>query len=165
MLTSTTRRTTVISSAITLSTILSVLLHAVLGCCAHHDHDQQSHSVVCDSHVRANVNDPSECERQGASCQNHHEEDEFSGLDHSDCEHGCKDHHACGGANCSFTVGQRDFALELAIMLGKPSQQSLCSVHDLVLLPQPLSKVPFGISLVPPASAGERRALKQVWRL
>ena len=149
-------------SIITILTTAAVALHAMLGCCAHHDHSCQSH----ESGLAVVVQDADDHSSHG---HHHHDEEKSSGEDvGNDCGHqhdGGGHHDDCDEGECSFTSVRRSNDLELMLTFSMWCQalsdsahadalDSLLSLHSVVESPpDPLSK------------SGSARAKSQVWRL
>lgn len=143
---------------LTLSTTAAVMLHALLGCCAHHSH-------ACDTHRRgvATVADESD----HGHCHHNHEEraksDERSG------DHGGHDHHGhdgpCSEPDCSFVIAERcdDVTSVLSLLSSLPVANDAAAVTTLrgPLRQQAGAEVPSGHLFSPEPL----RAQTQVWRL
>lgn len=150
-------------SIITILTTAAVALHAMLGCCAHHDHS------CCESHGLTAVVQHADDHCAHDHGHHHHDEEKSSGEDvGNDCGHqhdGGGHHDDCDEGECSFTSVQRSNDLELMLTFSMWCQalsdsahadalDSLLSLHSVVESPpDPLSK------------SGSARAKSQVWRL
>lgn len=149
-------------SIITILTTAAVALHAMLGCCAHHDH------VCCESHgLTAVVQDSGEDCSHGHEHRHHDDDQSPSENATNDCGHQHDDGqpHSCDHGDCSFTSVQRTDDLELMLTFSMWCQTLCDAAHtdamdSLVALnlaaespPDPLSK------------SGTARAISQVWRL
>lgn len=149
-------------SIITILTTVAVAFHAMVGCCAHHDHS------CCESHgLTAAVHQADEdCSHDHGL--HHHDDANSPGEDaEDDCGHQHDGHqpHGCDGGDCSFTSVQRSNDLELMLTFSMWCQTLGDAAHadaldSLVALnfaaespPDPLSK------------SGTARAISQVWRL
>ena len=152
-------------SIITILTTAAVALHAMLGCCAHHDHS------CCETHgLTAGIHQSHDHDSHGHKHHHHDDDVDLSGEDaENDCghqhQHDGGQPHGCDEGDCNFTSVQRTSDLELMLTFAMWCQ-TLCdlahtdAMDSLVALnfaaespPDPLSK------------SGTARAISQVWRL
>lgn len=157
-------------SIITILTTAAVALHAMLGCCAHHDHSCQSHeSGLHESGLAAVVQHAHD--HSSHAHHHHHDDDESSNEDAAaagkDCghEHDGGQSHRCAEGECSFTSVQRSDDLEFMLNFSMWFQ-ALSDVADadafdsLLALHSAAESPPDPISI-----SGSGHAKLQVWRL
>ena len=155
-------------SIITILTTAAVALHAMLGCCAHHDHS------CCESHgLAAAIQQADEhCSHDHDSHgHHHHHDDRDSRGEHAanDCGHQHQDDggqpHGCDKGDCSFTSVQRTDDLELMLTFSMWCQ-TLC---DAAHADAPDSRLTLHVAAESPpdllSDSGTARAISQVWRL
>ncbi|QEG01520.1 hypothetical protein Mal15_55970 [Stieleria maiorica] len=155
-------------SIITILTTAAVALHAMLGCCAHHDHS------CCETHGLTAV-----IHQSGEHCHDHdlhgHEHHHHGDADSSsedtenDCGHQQKHDggqpHGCDEGDCSFTSVLRTSDLELMLTFSMWCQSLFDVAHtdamdSLVALNLAAESPPDPLS-----DSGTARAISQVWRL
>lgn len=151
-----------LNSIITILTTAAVALHAILGCCAHHEHSCES-----DESLQAVVDH----EASGAQCGfgHHHHNDSESPVqvDDKDCghQHDNGQPHDCDKGDCSFSSVQRSNDLELMLTFSVWCQAledtTLSDTCDSRLSPHSVADTPLG----PFSKSGSARAITQVWRL
>lgn len=90
-----------IHSILTLSTMVAVVLHALLGCCVHHEH-------ACDSHAAPMVAHASD-----HGHHNHHHDSDNSCSDESESSEEHAPHPPCEEVECSFISSARDLDVSL----------------------------------------------------
>lgn len=150
-------------SIITILTTAAVALHALLGCCAHHDHS-------CDAST-SNPNVLTVVHADDHCSHRHHHHDEgsestgegaASGCGH---EHDGGEPHGCDESDCTFTSTQRvsDVELMLAFSMWRLALGDVAHVDpvDGLLSPHSSAHAPLN----PSCLSGSGRATTQVWRL
>ncbi len=151
-------------SIISILTTAAVALHAMLGCCAHHDHS------CCDSHgLTAAVQQADEDSLHDHEHVPHHHDDSDSCGENAenDCgnQHDDGHQHDCDHGDCSFTSVQRISDVELMLTFSMWCQ-NLCdalnvdAIDRLVALNLAAESPPD-----PLWNSGTARAISQVWRL
>lgn len=155
------------SSIITILTTASIALHAMLGCCAHHDHS------CCELHgLAAAVQQADEhCSHDHDSPGRHHHDDADSSGEGAeyDCGHQHRHDggqpHGCDEGDCSFTAVQRASDLELMLTFSMWCQ----TLYDVAHADTVDSLVALNLAVESPPdplyTSGTARAISQVWRL
>ncbi|MCA9035274.1 MAG: hypothetical protein KDA91_09095 [Planctomycetaceae bacterium] len=146
---------------ITILTTTAVALHAMLGCCAHHEHSCNSHALG--SEAVAVVESESHC-----PCHHHHDDDSTTPDENSDKHDGHQHngpHEDCDEPDCSFVSVQPndDVGLTLSFSMWLPALGDAASVESLDALVT-LQAYAEGPPLATYRS-GDLRAQSQVWRL
>ena len=154
-------------SIITILTTVAVALHAMLGCCVHHDHS------CCDSHGLAAViqHADADCSHDHDSHGHHQHEDANSSGEDAENDRGHQHQHdggqphGCDEGDCSFTSVQRTSDLELMLTFSMWCQTLVDVTHadamdSLVALNLAAESPPD-----PLTDSGTARAISQVWRL
>ena len=152
-------------SIITILTTAAVALHAMLGCCAHHDHScGESHGLM------AAVEQSDEDCSHGHGHHHHHEDDDASpDAAGNDCDqqhrHDGGRPHECDEGDCSFTVVQRTSDLELMLAFSMSCQTLGDAAHTDAM--DSLVALSFAAESPPDPfwDSGTARAVSQVWRL
>ena len=148
-------------SIITILTTTAVALHAMLGCCAHHDHSCDSHALVTETVAVG--------ESESHCPFHHHHDDESTTPDEDSDDHDGHQHDGphddCDEPNCSFVSVQPndDVGLILSSSLWLPALGDAASVESLdalSLVQASAESPPVGLY-----SSGDLRAQSQVWRL
>jgi hypothetical protein len=143
-----------------LLTLLSVLFHAGMGCCAHHDH----YSAVGTSDPP--VNRTTEAERSfTCSCAHHRDDDHSSGVNDSEsgddscpCGHShsdCTDH--CAWLTASKVQVPADHVVVLPETMTNYGLSNMAATLAVISV--------NGDSLLTSHSGDSLRAVTQVWRL
>ncbi|MEM8669281.1 MAG: hypothetical protein AAGG48_17290 [Planctomycetota bacterium] len=155
-------------SIITILTTVAVAFHAMVGCCAHHDHS------CCESHGLTAVVQHSDdhCDHghdHGHDHTHHHHDDtDSSGENVGDDgghQHDGGQPHGCDEGDCSFTSVQRSNDLELLLTFSMWCQAFDNAAHadalDSLLPLHSAAETPSD----PLSISGSARAISQVWRL
>ena len=175
---------------VTLSTMTSVVLHALMGCCVHHAHAGHTHSHDVDQvmvdipHVvglneAGHDHDGQSDEGHKASCQHQHNADGSNVVDcfdsetikvcseqpcsESPCSGSHGPHESCDEADCNIVTEQRSNDIELVSMVVWSSlltDSLLLSSRDVFALRQQVGPPPDPHPVVQPL-----RVQTQVWRL
>lgn len=149
-------------SIITILTTAAVALHAVLGCCAHHDHS------CCESHVLTAVVQHAD-DHCAHDHGHHHRDDADSSSEDVENERGHQhdggQSHSCGDGECSFTSVTRSSDPELMLTFSVWCQTLFDTAHAnasgrLLSLHLAAETPPDPLAL-----SGSARAKTQVWRL
>ena len=153
-------------SIITIVTTAAVALHAMLGCCAHHDHSCQSHESGPIEVVNQADDHCSHGHHHHGHHQHHSDEGAPSEADNdSGDQHDRDQRHGCDEEDCSFTSVLRSNDLELILTfsmwcqaLGDTAQADAIAN---VLLLRSVAESPPDLSAI----SSSVRATTQVWRL
>lgn len=148
-------------SIITILTTTAVALHALLGCCAHHDHSCASTALVAEPVAVVES-------ESGCSCHHHHGDDSTTADESSD-KHDGHQHHGsdddCDEPSCSFVSVQPNDDVGLILSFAKwvPALGDAAGVDssDSFLNHQASAEnPPVGFYRF-----SDQRAQSQVWRL
>ncbi|QDT66624.1 hypothetical protein V22_38950 [Calycomorphotria hydatis] len=147
-------------SIITILTTVTVALHAMVGCCVHHDHS-------CDSHGSSTVRIVDEhCSYD--SEHHHHGSESLPNKDlANDCNHEQNGGHpdGCNKGECNFPSVQRinDFELMLTFSMWSQNLSNVSHAYasDSLLSLQSAAETPPDLL----SQSGSERAVTQVWRL
>ena len=148
---------------ITILTTVAVAFHAMVGCCAHHDHScWESHGLTAAVHQA-----DEDCSHDHE--HHHHDDANSPGEDaEDDCGHQDDGHqpHGCDEGDCSFTSVQRSNDLELMLTFSTWCQtlgDAACAdaLDSLDALNLAAAESPPD----PLLDSGTARATSQVWRL
>lgn len=136
--------------------LLPMLLHSILGCCWHHAHHSACHPgnprIVCQSSIEL----PTYTDHATSPCHHHeHGTGEPGESPTEPCQDSPCDEERCLFASTSMGVVTQTFVLEWGSC-------DSCFVATVELLAPVGSRLELVDGLLPP-SAGQRRALTQVW--
>jgi hypothetical protein len=156
---------------LTYSTMTSVVLHALLGCCVHHAHAGHTHShdvdqVMVDVPHVVGINDADHDHDEHA-----HEGDKASHFDDEANEVGCEQpcsgshgpHESCDEADCNIVADQRDNDISLMLTVDWSPLLTYCltlSSQELLAL-----RTEYGSPPDPHCVQSPLRLKTQVWRL